>query len=106
MCWSGTSPRLIIKDPEMMKEVLLNKLGHFGKPRLGPMLLILTRGLTTLEGDAWANRRKMINPAFHMEKLKVLYLFWQNSLFSSSSSILLSYLFFLTGNGTGICNQL
>lgn len=71
MCWAGTRPRLIIMDPEMMKEILLNKLGHFQKPPLNPLILILTRGLTTLEGEQWGKRRRIVNHAFHMERLKV-----------------------------------
>ncbi|TYH15352.1 hypothetical protein ES288_A05G034800v1 [Gossypium darwinii] len=70
-CWTGTRPRLIIQDPEMMKEVLANKQGHFQKPPLNPQILILSRGISTLEGEQWYKRRKMINPAFHLEKLKV-----------------------------------
>jgi len=70
MSWAGTRPRLIIKDPEMMKEILSNKLGHFQKPPLNPLILILTRGLTTLEGEQWTKRRRMINTAFHLDKLK------------------------------------
>ncbi|KAJ7979259.1 putative Cytochrome P450 [Quillaja saponaria] len=70
ICWSGTRPRLIIKDTELMKEVLSNKQGHFSKPPLNPLILILTRGLTTLEGEKWATRRRLINPAFHLERLK------------------------------------
>ncbi|XWS70081.1 hypothetical protein CRYUN_Cryun03dG0018500 [Craigia yunnanensis] len=69
-CWTGTRPRLIIKDPELMKEVLANKQGHFQKPPLNPLILILSRGLATLEGEQWSKRRRMINPAFHLEKLK------------------------------------
>lgn len=71
MYWAGTRPRLIIMDPEMMKEILSNKLGHIQKPPLNPLILILTRGLTTLEGEQWAKRRRMVNPAFHLERLKV-----------------------------------
>jgi cytochrome P450 len=71
MFWAGTTPRLVIKDPEMMKEILSNKLGHFQKPPLNPLILILTKGLTTLEGEQWGKRRRMINPAFNLEKLKV-----------------------------------
>ncbi|XVF48915.1 hypothetical protein PTKIN_Ptkin03bG0226500 [Pterospermum kingtungense] len=69
-CWIGTRPRVIMKDPQLMKEVLANKQGHFQKPPLSPLILILTRGLTTLEGEQWSKRRKMINPAFHLDKLK------------------------------------
>lgn len=55
----------------MMKEVLANKQGHFQKPPLNSQIPILTRGISTLEGEQWSKRRKMINPAFHLEKLKV-----------------------------------
>lgn len=71
MCWFGTSPRLIVKNPEMMKEVLSYKVGSFEKPPLNPNILKLTRGLTTLKGEEWAKHRRIINPAFHLEKLKV-----------------------------------
>ncbi|XAR67108.1 Secologanin synthase [Bertholletia excelsa] len=70
LCWAGKTPRLIVKDPELMKEVLSNKLGHFGKPPLNPLILILTRGLTSLEGEDWARHRRIINPAFNIEKSK------------------------------------
>lgn len=62
---------LIIRDPELMKQVLSNMQGHFQKPLLNPLILILTRGLTTLEGVDWARHRRIINPSFHLEKLKV-----------------------------------
>lgn len=69
--WLGTLPRLIIMDPTLIKEVLLNNQGHFHLPPLNPLVLILTKGLTTLQGDKWAMHRKIINPAFNLEKLKV-----------------------------------
>ncbi|KAJ0030663.1 hypothetical protein Pint_13475 [Pistacia integerrima] len=72
LCWNGTSPRLIIKDPELMKEVLSNKQGHFHKPPVNALILILARGLTSLEGEKWAKRRRILNPAFHLEKLKAM----------------------------------
>nr|XP_011460595.1 PREDICTED: cytochrome P450 72A15-like isoform X1 [Fragaria vesca subsp. vesca] len=70
MCWVGTTPRLIIMDTEIVKEVLSNKLGHFHKPPLNPQILILTKGLSTLQGEKWVKHRRIINPAFHLEKLK------------------------------------
>lgn len=54
-----------------MKEVLSNKEGHFQKPPLNALILILARGLTSLEGEKWAKHRRILNPAFHLEKLKV-----------------------------------
>ncbi|XP_022147674.1 cytochrome P450 CYP72A219-like [Momordica charantia] len=70
VCWFGTSPRLTVKDPEMMKEILSNKVGSFEKPPLSPVILKLTKGLTTLKGEEWAKHRRIINPAFHLERLK------------------------------------
>ncbi|XP_061995821.1 cytochrome P450 CYP72A616-like [Rosa rugosa] len=70
MCWVGTTPRLIIMDTEIVKQVLSNKLGHFHKPPLNPQILILTKGLSTLHGEKWDKHRRIINPAFHLEKLK------------------------------------
>ncbi|XP_059282570.1 cytochrome P450 CYP72A616-like [Lycium ferocissimum] len=70
LSWLGASPRLIIMDPTLIKEVLLNKQGHFHLPPLNPLVLILTKGLTTLQGEKWAMHRKIINPAFHLDKLK------------------------------------
>lgn len=72
VCWFGTSPRLTIMDPEMIKEILLNKQGHFHLPPLNPVILSLARGLTIQQGETWAHHRRIMNPAFHMEKLKVI----------------------------------
>ncbi|KAL6496468.1 hypothetical protein OROGR_029726 [Orobanche gracilis] len=69
-CWSGTKPNLIVMDPKLIKEVLTNKQGHIQKPPLNPLILILTKGLTTLQGEKWAAHRRLINPAFHLDKLK------------------------------------
>jgi hypothetical protein len=43
MFWAVMTPRLVIMDPELMKEILSNKLGHFGKPPLTPLILILSK---------------------------------------------------------------
>ncbi|CAA6674913.1 unnamed protein product [Spirodela intermedia] len=72
MTWLGVSPRVIIADPLLIREVLLNKSGHIGKPKLGPLGQLLTGGLLSYDGEKWAMHRKIINPAFHVEKLKVL----------------------------------
>ncbi|GER36058.1 cytochrome P450 [Striga asiatica] len=68
--WSGTQPRLTIMDPKLIKEVLTNKYGHIQKPTLNSLILILTKGLTTLQGEEWAARRRIIGPAFHSDKIK------------------------------------
>lgn len=71
MFWAGTRPRLIVMDPKMMKEILSNRQGHFQKPPINPLILIIAKGLAALEGEEWAKHRRILNPAFHVDKLKV-----------------------------------
>ncbi|KAF5181104.1 Cytochrome p450 [Thalictrum thalictroides] len=70
LIWTGKTPRLIILVPELMQEILADKNDHFRKPPINALILILSRGLASLEGKKWAKHRKIINPAFQMEKLK------------------------------------
>ncbi|XP_058095276.1 cytochrome P450 CYP72A616-like [Magnolia sinica] len=72
LIWVGTTPRLIINDSELMMQVLSNKFGHFQKVPLNPLVNLLTLGLTALEGEEWVKRRRIITPAFHLEKLKAM----------------------------------
>ncbi|KAM0019671.1 putative secologanin synthase [Helianthus debilis subsp. tardiflorus] len=68
--WMGTKPMVHISEPTMIREILTNY-NKFQKPRGGnPLLQLLARGLLDAEGDQWIKHRKIINPAFHMEKLK------------------------------------
>ncbi|XVE63266.1 hypothetical protein DITRI_Ditri07aG0006300 [Diplodiscus trichospermus] len=67
--WIGPKPRVTIMDPEEIKEVFI-KFNEFQKPRINPLVTFLISGLVSLEGDKWAKHRKIINPAFHQDKLK------------------------------------
>lgn len=67
----GTTPKVQITDPSMVREVLANNY-QFQKPRGGnPLIRTLGAGLTDADGDRWSKHRKIVNPAFHVEKLKV-----------------------------------
>eukprot|EP00262_Sarcandra_glabra_P012796 TRINITY_DN337_c0_g1_i1.p1 TRINITY_DN337_c0_g1~~TRINITY_DN337_c0_g1_i1.p1 ORF type:complete len:514 (-),score=68.13 TRINITY_DN337_c0_g1_i1:166-1707(-) len=68
--WFGTTPRVSIMDLELIKEILSNKFGHFEKPKSTPLTKLLATGLANYEGEKWAKHRRIINPAFHVEKLK------------------------------------
>ncbi|KAI3722966.1 hypothetical protein L2E82_34214 [Cichorium intybus] len=67
--WFGWKPRVTMMDPDLIKDVFV-KINEFQKPRTNPMARLIATGLVTYEGDQWAKHRKLINPAFHMEKLK------------------------------------
>ncbi|KAL4192628.1 hypothetical protein AMTRI_Chr06g173000 [Amborella trichopoda] len=68
--WFGETPRVIIMDTELIKDILSDKFGHFAKPPVNPLVILLAQGLALAEGEKWARQRRIINPAFHMEKLK------------------------------------
>ncbi|KAF9596061.1 hypothetical protein IFM89_006988 [Coptis chinensis] len=72
LSWHGPNPRLNIMDPEMIRDILSNKFGHFGKMKSNPLGKLLTEGVSSYEGVKWVKHRKIITPAFHQEKLKSL----------------------------------
>ncbi|XP_076946462.1 cytochrome P450 CYP72A219-like [Bidens hawaiensis] len=68
--WMGPRPMVHIIEPGMVKEVLANY-NQFQKPRGGnPLIKFLVTGIVDAESDRWSKHRKIINPAFHVEKLK------------------------------------
>ncbi|WOG98432.1 hypothetical protein DCAR_0417775 [Daucus carota subsp. sativus] len=68
--WLGPRPAVYITDPNLIKEAL-NKTSNFQKLRGGnPLFKLLASGLVSAEGETWAKHRKIMNPAFHLEKLK------------------------------------
>ncbi|KAL5997486.1 hypothetical protein ACLOJK_008416 [Asimina triloba] len=69
--WFGPTPQVNIMDPELLRDVLSNKNGHFAKGKENPVTKLLVTGLATYDGEKWAKHRRIINPAFHVEKLKV-----------------------------------
>ncbi|CAO2179122.1 unnamed protein product [Urochloa humidicola] len=95
--WFGPTPRMMIPDPELVREILSNKFGHFGKPKITRVGKLLANGLFSYEGEKWAKHRRILNPAFHHEKIKrMLPVFctcclemitrWENSMSPEGSS--------------------
>ncbi|XP_044454037.1 cytochrome P450 72A15-like [Triticum urartu] len=68
--WFGPYPRITISDPELVRQVLANKFGHFDKTKLARLAKVFIGGLAVLDGEEWAKHRRIMNPAFHAEKLK------------------------------------
>lgn len=71
--WYGIRSILNIAEPELMKEVLSNKFGHYEKRTLRPLVLaLLGQGLATIKGLKWVHHRRIVNPAFNIDKLKAM----------------------------------
>ncbi|XP_024027744.1 cytochrome P450 734A1 [Morus notabilis] len=71
LCWFGSMPRLVISDPEMIKEVLTDTSGAFDRTPWNPSVkLFFGQGLLALAGDQWAFHRKIANRAFRSEQVK------------------------------------
>ncbi|XP_022769769.1 cytochrome P450 709B2-like isoform X2 [Durio zibethinus] len=71
--WHGTQPHLCISDPELAKQILSNKFGFYNKPCVNPFLQTLAgKGLLFMNGLDWVRRRRIVNPAFSLDKLKAM----------------------------------
>ncbi|WOK96052.1 Cytochrome P450 [Canna indica] len=71
--WHGAQPKICISDPELVKQVLANKFGFYGKidPPSG-VTALLGKGLVLVRGSEWVRHRSAVSPAFTMDKLKIL----------------------------------
>uniref|UniRef100_A0A803LJ18 Uncharacterized protein n=1 Tax=Chenopodium quinoa TaxID=63459 RepID=A0A803LJ18_CHEQI len=77
--WNGPVPLVTIAEPELIREVFM-KIHEFQKQKTNPFLEKVASGLLMLEGRFWATRRKLLTPAFHMDKLKfMLPALWESS---------------------------
>ncbi|KAK7344325.1 hypothetical protein VNO77_13797 [Canavalia gladiata] len=71
--WFETDPRICIADPELAKEILSNKFGFYAKPKTRPSIIaMIGDGLVLINGLEWVKRRRILNPAFSMDKLKIM----------------------------------
>lgn len=69
--WFGPAPRLLIADPELIKEVM-NKNYIFKKLKQNPIVRMFSHGLASIDGEQWAQHKKLLTPAFHLHKLKLM----------------------------------
>ncbi|KAL8110255.1 cytochrome P450 72A15-like isoform X1 [Apium graveolens] len=67
--WFGTKPRLSILDPVLVKDIL-SRPNEFRKPGNDQMGTVLAGGLFMSEGTTWTKHKKILNPSFHMDKIK------------------------------------
>ncbi|XP_019158875.1 PREDICTED: cytochrome P450 CYP72A219-like [Ipomoea nil] len=97
--WMGPMPMVFIRDPELVKEVL-NKYELFQKPRNNPLGRKLVRGLVSYEKEQWAKHRRLLNPAFYSEKLKLM----QPAFLLSCSEMLSKWEGIVYGKGSSSCS--
>jgi hypothetical protein len=73
--WLGPRPRVTISDPELVKVVMTDTTGAFDKAGSGgnnPLARqLIGEGLVGVTGEKWARHRRVIAPAFNMERVKV-----------------------------------
>mmetsp|Transcript_10524 Transcript_10524/g.33481 ORF Transcript_10524/g.33481 Transcript_10524/m.33481 type:complete len:547 (-) Transcript_10524:188-1828(-) len=67
----GPLPRVIVGDPDAIKEILVLRNDAFGKPNaMKAMAPMLGNGLLLSEGSFHARQRRLIHPAFQHSKLR------------------------------------
>ena len=70
--WFGATPNICVADHAVAKQVLADRTGMFPKNRMNANLLrLLGEGLVLTDGDDWQSHKKVVHPAFNMDKLKV-----------------------------------
>ncbi|KAH0738900.1 hypothetical protein KY290_037605 [Solanum tuberosum] len=77
--WLGTNPIVFITEPALIKKIFEKNYMYHKNKNSNPFAKLLVQGLLTLEEQKWAKHRKIINPAFHFEKLKHMVLAFYQS---------------------------
>ncbi|KAL7610680.1 cytochrome P450 CYP72A219 [Lactuca sativa] len=68
--WIGPRAVVHVTEPALIRDILGNY-NKFQKQKGGnPLARLLARGIASVDADQWVKHRKIINPAFHVEKLK------------------------------------
>ncbi|KAK1399217.1 Secologanin synthase [Heracleum sosnowskyi] len=97
-CWMGPIARVIIMEPELIQEILTNN-RDFKKPTPKPLAKFLVCGLTGCEDEKWSKHRKIINPAFYVEKLKNML----PAMCLSSGEMMKEWEILIDGNSSAVC---
>jgi len=68
----GGRTAFLLNHPDFIQQVLVTEQSNFSKgPTLHRMRVVLGHGLLTSEGDAHAQARRLVQPAFHHERIAV-----------------------------------
>jgi cytochrome P450 len=70
--WTWQEPTVTFNDPEIVRYVLTKQQNIFGRTKKDDVVKLILTGLIEHEGEKWTKHRRIINPAFHLEKLKLM----------------------------------
>ncbi|KAG8366487.1 hypothetical protein BUALT_Bualt17G0085100 [Buddleja alternifolia] len=69
--WIGDQPQILVTEPDLAKEILINKEGIYQKIKpISHAKKLLGDGLVVAEGEKWSKLRKLSNHSFHAESLQ------------------------------------
>ncbi|XP_028763793.1 cytochrome P450 CYP72A219-like isoform X2 [Neltuma alba] len=96
--WFGPNPMVTITNPEDIKEVFTN-ISVFEKISDNPLSELLVSGLVGYNGEKWTKHRRIINPAFYLEKLKLMV----PAFYESCNEMVKKWVRLVNENGRGCC---
>ncbi|GJN33220.1 hypothetical protein PR202_gb21793 [Eleusine coracana subsp. coracana] len=71
--WFGATPDVCVADLGVAKQVLADRTGLFPKHRINANLMrLLGEGLVMANGDDWQRHKRVVHPAFNIDKLKMM----------------------------------
>ena len=70
--WVGDTPIYVVSDPQLVREILVERAAEFHKADLVKHAVgsFAGNGLFTNEGDFWRRQRKLAQPAFHHGRIE------------------------------------
>lgn len=66
-------PKVHIMDPEQLKATFFFQINDIQKLDMNLLIDYLLEEIISHEGEKWVKHRKIINPASHLDKLKVCF---------------------------------
>ncbi|ONM25549.1 cytochrome P450 709B1 [Zea mays] len=71
--WTGARPNVCVADVNVVRQVLFDRTGLYPKNLMNPHISrLLGKGLVLTDGNDWKRHRKVVHPAFNMDKLKLM----------------------------------
>ncbi|KAL8148720.1 cytochrome P450 CYP72A219-like [Apium graveolens] len=96
--WMGPVARVNIMEPELIQEILMNN-KDFKKPTHNPLAKFLVSGLSGYEDEKWSKHRKIVNPAFYVDKLKNML----SAMCLSSGEMMKEWEILIDENSSAVC---